>query len=170
MLAGRAAHKQPGLVGLYSFLFLPACAAHRQSEHRNTHAYIHTCTHSQPQTQNTPPPSTAHTFLILFPLLMADAFCSLLFPFSLSLSAPPFPFSISSFFLLATHAVSFSSAPTFPSLYLPPSIPLPLTQPLPPSPLLSLFSICRARGHYLSHSGHVRWNGGVCSELKQREL
>lgn len=55
-------------------------------------------------------------------------------------------------------------------LALPPSIPLPLRQPLPPSPFLSLFSMCRARGHYLSHSGHVRWNGGVCSELKHREL
>lgn len=145
MLACRTAHKQPGLVGLYSFLFFPVCATHRQSERRNTHACIHTCTHSQPQTHNTPPPSTAHTFLILFSLLMADAFCSLLFPFSLSLSAPPFPFSISSFFLLATHAVSFSSQP-------PPS---PRSPSLPPFPSLSrslslhllssLASVCAAR-------------------------
>lgn len=51
-----------------------------------------------------------------------------------------------------------------------PSIPLPFMQSLPPSPLLSLFSVSRARGHYLSHSGHVRWNGGVYSEQKQTEL
>lgn len=134
------------------------------------HAHAHTDTH-------TLPPSAARTFLIsLWPLLMADAFCSLLFPFSLSLSAPPFPFSISSFFLSAAHAVGFSSQPPPSplSLSLPPSLaPFPsLSRSLSlhlPSLSLSL-NVCRARGHYLSHSGHVRWNGGVCSEQKQRGL
>lgn len=171
MLAYRAAHKQPGLVGLYSFLFLPVCAVHRQSERRHTHACIHTCTHGQPQTHNTPPPSTAHTFLILFPLLMADAFCSLLFPFSLSLSAPPFPFQYPlSFSWLHMQSASLHS-PHLP-LALPPSLHSPpsLTHSLSLHLLSSLSSVFAARGHYLSHSGHVRWNGGVCSELKQREL
>lgn len=133
------------------------------------HAFTHVHTPSRTHTTHLPP---AHTFLILLPLLMADAFCSLLFPFSLSLSAPPFPFSISSFFLSAAHAVGFSSQPPSLSLStsLPPSFPLPLVKPLPPSPLLSLFSVCRARGHYLSHSGHVRWNGRQCSEQEQREM
>lgn len=165
----------PASLGLYSALFLPACAAHRQSEPQNTHACIHT--RSRPHVHTTPPPDRAHTFFILLPLLMADAFCSLLFPFSLSLSAPPFPFSISSFFLSGyTCSRLLKTAPTPspppspspPSLYSPPSH---AASPSISSPLsLSLFGVCRARGHYLSHSGHVRWNGGVCSEQKQSEL
>lgn len=36
-----------------------------------------------------------------------------------------------------------------------------------PSVSSALSPVCvrKARGHYLSRGGHVRWNGGVCSEL-----
>lgn len=146
---------------------------HRHNEHRYTHVRIHTCTLTQPCTQPATSPGTAHTFRILLALLKAKAFCSLLFPFSLSVSAPPFPFSISSFFHLTTHAVGFSSQPPPPpllSLSFPPSLHSPPSRAQPPPPLLSsLVSVCRARGHYLSRSGHVQWNGGVCSEQKHRE-
>lgn len=36
-------------------LFLPVCAAHRQSQHRDTHARVHTRTRTQP---HAPPPGT----------------------------------------------------------------------------------------------------------------
>lgn len=109
-------------IPFFYFLFY-SCAANRRGEHQNTHARSHTRARSQQPTQPTPPPGTARTFLILLTLLKAKAFCSVLFPFSLSMSAPPFPFSISSFSHFTTHAVGFSSQP-------PPS---PLVAALPPS-------------------------------------
>ena len=104
----------------------------RASGEIHMHALTHVRTASHTRTTHLPP---AHTFLILLPLLMADAFCSLLFPFSLSLSAPPFPFSISSFFLSATHAVGLSSQP-------------------PPSPFSLSLSLSLSRSLSLSPSLH----------------
>lgn len=167
--ADEETEKSMRLAGCYcliGLLFSPS-SLRRASTETRMHAVTHI--HAPGHTHQTHLPP-AHAFLILLPLLMAGAFCSLLFPFSLSLSAPPFPFSISSFFL-CTCSWLLLSAPPFP-----PTVPLPLAQPLPPSPCLtrslslSLFSVCRARGHYLSHSGHVRWNGGERSEQKHRAV
>lgn len=129
----------------------------------------HTYTHRAARTRRTSPQRrTRFSFscLLLWPTLSVLSF---FLSHYLRLLLPSPLFSISSF--LSVHMQSASPrsphlppSPTFPSL----SKPLPLS--LPPSLLLTLFSVCRARGHYLSHSGHVRWNGGECSEQKQREL
>lgn len=96
-----------GCYCLVAFLFSPSSLCRASTETR-MHAVTHI--HAPLHKTHLPP---AHAFLILLPLLMAEAFCSLLFPFSLSLSAPPFPFSISSFFL-RTCSWLLLSAPTFP--------------------------------------------------------
>lgn len=160
--------KSMRLAGCYclaAFLFSPSSLCRASAETR-MHAVTHI--HAPRHTHKTHLPP-AHAFLILLPLLMAEAFCSLLFPFSLSLSAPPFPFSISSFFL-RTCSWLLLSAPTFPlpSHRSPPSLSRSLSLHLLAS--LSLFCVCSARGHYLSHSGHVRWNGGERSEQKHRAV
>lgn len=107
-----------GCYCLVAFLFSPSSLCRSSTETR-MHAVTHI--HAPRHTHKTHLPP-AHAFLILLPLLMAEAFCSLLFPFSLSLSAPPFPFSISSFFL-RTCSWLLLSAPTFPlpSHHSPPS-------------------------------------------------
>lgn len=159
-----------GCYCLVAFLFSPSSLCRASSETR-MHAVTHI--HAPRHTHKTHLPP-AHAFLILLPLLMAEAFCSLLFPFSLSLSAPPFPFSISSFFL-CTCSWLLLSAPTVslspPPQPFPPTVPLPSRAASPSiSSPLSLFSVRRARGHYLSHSGHVRWNGGERSEQQHRAV
>lgn len=132
------------------------------STETRVHAVAHTHTHAPRRTHPTHLPP-AHAFLILLPLLMAEAFCSLLFPFSLSLSAPPFPFFNILFLSLHMQLAS----PSLP----PPSLPSHRSPPAraasPSISSLSLLGACRARGHYLSHSGHVRWNGGERSEQQR---
>ena len=164
-------------------LFIPSSPCGAQTERAVKYTCMRSHTYAQPAThaQHTSPQHTRFSFscLFLWPTLSVLSFflshylCLLLpslfqYPLSFSqlhmqsasLRSPHLPPSLSL-------SLSLSLAL---SLSLPPSIPLPLMQPLPPSPLLSLFSVCCARGHYLSQSGHVRWNGGVCSEQKQREL
>lgn len=171
--AGTAPHERSGLSAGLTFLlysFQSVRCTDRASGKAHMHAFAHV--HAPSRTHTTHLPPAAHTLLILLPPLMADALCSLLFPFSLSPSAPPFaPFFNILFSSFCTCSRLLHAAPTFlRPLLSPPSLSLSLRPSLPPSLLLTLFSVCRARGHYLSHSGHVRWNGGECSEQKQREL
>lgn len=134
----------------------------------------HTYTHRAARTRRTSPQRrTRFSFscLLLWPTLSVLSF---FLSHYLRLLLPSPLFSISSFLSVHMQSGFSSPAPTFLRPLLFPSLskplpPLPSLLP-PPSLLLALFSVCRARGHYLSHSGHVRWNGGECSEQKQREL
>lgn len=113
----------------------------RASNKTHIHAFTHVHTPSRTHTTHLPP---VHTFLILSLLLMADAFCSLLFPFSLSVCSS-LPFFNILFLSLHMH----SASPRCP--HLPPS----LSPSLPPLPslshslslhlLASLSSVCAER-------------------------
>lgn len=156
-------------------LFLPACAVHRQGDWRGTHACVRTRTRTEPHAHDAPPPSGAHAS---HSPASSYGRRSLFSPFSfliISVCSSLRPFFQYPLFFLCTCSRLLHAAPTFPRpLLSPPSLSLSLRPSLPPclppSLLLTLVSVCRARGHYLSHSGHVRWNGGECSEQKQREL
>lgn len=156
------------------FLFMSSRLCSAQTDRAAKYTYMHSHTHTQPVTltQHTSP---QHSTRVSHSLASSYGRRFLFSPFS---------------FLIISVC---SSLPFFNILFLslgytcsrlllqPPPSPLSLSPSLPPFPSLSrslslhllssLSSVCyRARGHYLSHSGHVRWNGGVCSEQKQREL
>lgn len=121
-----------GVVFLVFCFFFYFSQPGRRADRASGDTHINALTHGQPHAQRTPPPSTPHTFLILLPILMTSAFCSLLFPFSLSVcSSLPF-FNI--LFLSLHYRCSrlLLAAPTFTS---PP--PPPLSLSLPPLPSLS---------------------------------
>lgn len=122
-----------GCYCLVAFLFSPSSLCRASSETR-MHAVTHI--HAPRHTHKTHLPP-AHAFLILLPLLMAEAFCSLLFPFSLSLSAPPFPFSISSFFLCTCSWLLLSAPTVSPP---PPTLPSHRSPPLSRSLSLHLLA------------------------------
>lgn len=156
-----------GCIPFYSFKSVQR--TDRASDEIHMHVFTHTANHTH--TTHLPPAQhTRFSFLSCFFLWSTLSVLFFFLSHYLCLLLPSlFQYPLS-FSRLHMQSASLRSPHLPLSLSLPPSIPLPLTQPLPPSPLLSLFSVCRARGHYLSHSGHVRWNGGVCSEQKRREL
>lgn len=136
--AGQEREKRMRVAGCYclSALLRRPSSLRPASTETRVHAVAHTHTHAPRRTHPTHLPP-AHAFLILLPLLVAEAFCSLLFPFSLSLSAPPFPFFNILFLSLHMQLAS-------------PSLPPPSLPSLPPLPsrsrslslhLLSLSSV-----------------------------
>ncbi len=129
----------------------------------------HGCTHTHTHTLSyTPPPST-HTHSLI-PFLSPLPFLS--FSPSHYVSAPPFPFSISLSYAFA-FAVCFALQPPPFSLSIvrsfAHSLPLHSFSPLPFIFLLplSFLGVQSERGHYLSHTGHVRWNGGACNKYSR---
>lgn len=151
--------------GYVPFFFTPSSLC-GQSEHRNTHACINTRTRTQPHAHNVPPPGTrvSHSPVSSYGRRF------LVSPFSFLIISVCSSLPFFNILFLSLHMQSASprspllppSLPPFPSLLCSLSLHLLAS--------LSLFSVCRMRGHYLSHSGHVRWNGGECSEQKQRAV
>ncbi len=130
----------------------------------------HGCTHTHTHTLSyTPPPST-HTHSLI-PFLSPLPFLS--FSPSHYVSAPPFPFSIFSFSLCFLHlpsALPYSPHRSLSLSFVRSLTPSPFTRFLPPFIfLLPLSFLCvqSERGHYLSHTGHVRWNGGACNKYSR---
>ncbi len=151
---------------VYFFLyFSPSQSARQCGTRMHTHSHTHFVIHTSPK--------HTHTHSNSLPIAST---VSLFLPLSLCLSAPPFPFSIFSFFsyafcicrllcLTAPTVLSLSIVRSFAH-----SLPLHFVSPpslhFPPPPSLFL-CVQSERGHYLSHTGHVRWNGGACNKYSR---
>lgn len=133
----------------------------RRTDRASTETHMHAFTHVHAPSRTHLP--LVHTFLILLPLLMANAFCSLLFPFSLSVcSSLPF-FNILFLSLGYTCSQLLLTAPTFPpSLSLPPSLHSPPSRAASPSISSPLSLQCVQSERPLSEPQRARtmeWRG-----------
>lgn len=113
------------------FLFTSSSLCRSQTEQATKHTYMrsHTYTHPAARTQRTSPRYTRFSFS---PFFLWPTLSVLSFFLSHYLSAPPFPFSISSFFLYTCIRLLLA-APTFPLLSLPPSLHSPPSHTASPS-------------------------------------
>ncbi len=150
---------------VYFFLyFSPTQSARQCGTRMHTHSHTHFVIHTSPKHTHT------HTHSNSLPIAST---VSLFLPLSLCLSAPPFPFSIFSFSLCFLHlpsALPYSPHRSLSLSFVRSLTPSPFTRFLPPFIfLLPLSFLCvqSERGHYLSHTGHVRWNGGACNKYSR---
>lgn len=140
-----------------SLLSQPGSAAHGQA-----HTHAHTPSY-------TPPPST-HTRSDSLPIATIVSLFLPLFHYVSLLLPSLFLYSPFSFCFLHLPSALPYSPHLSPSIVrsLPPS---PFTRFLPPFifllPPLSFLCVQSERGHYLSHTGHVRWNGGACKKYSR---
>ncbi len=144
------------------FISLPSQSARQCGTRMHTHSHTHFVIHTSPKHTHT------HS---LIPFLSPLPFLS--FSPSHYVSAPPFPFLYSLFlYAFCICRLLCLTAPTS-------SLSLSFVRSLTPSPftrfslpsfsLLPLSFLCvqSERGHYLSHTGHVRWNGGACNKYSR---
>lgn len=142
------------------FLSLSSQSARQCGTRTHTHSRTHSVIHTSPtHTHSLCFSSYRHCRFSLSPSLIMSLCSSL-------------PFSIFSFFfLLFAFTVCFALKPPPLSLSFASSLPpSPLPRFLPPFIFLlpsSFLCVQSERGHYLSHTGHVRWNGGACRKYSR---
>lgn len=146
-------------VFLSFFLSLSSQSARQCGTRTHTHSRTHSVIHTSPtHTHSLCFSSYRHCRFSLSPSLIMSLCSSL-------------PFSIFSFFfLLFAFTVCFALKPPPLSLSFASSLPPPfLVFSLPSfsSSPSSFLCVQSERGHYLSHTGHVRWNGGACRKYSR---